>query len=117
MYRKSLKFMALFITILVAELLSDYFIKLMLTFKRDYDPYLYTLVGMIILVVIYYPLMVWADKSISKFSERFLRVGKHVAGRKFGIFIMFFVALAVLFYFFIKDWYKIDLLNKVNILS
>ena len=107
--------MALFITILVAELLSDYLINQMLSFKKGYDPYLYTLAGMVILVVVYYPLMVWADKFLTRFSEKFLRVGKNIVGRRFGVFIMFAVAVGILFYIFMKEWYHVDLLRNISL--
>jgi len=61
-----------------------------------------------VIVVIFYPLFTKMEEWVKKISTRFIRTGKSVAGKYLGLFLAFFVAMLILFYFYAKMWYNIN---------
>jgi dolichol kinase len=61
-----------------------------------------------IIVIVFYPLFTKMEEWVKKISTKFIRTGKSVGGKYAGLLAAFLIALAVLFYFYARMWYKID---------
>jgi hypothetical protein len=70
-------------------------------------PVSFTLIGMGVIVLVFYPLFTKMQEWVKNISARFMRTGKSVGGKYVGLFLAFFVAMLILFYFYAKMWYNI----------
>lgn len=111
MYRYIFRFFVITITILTANLLTTAISEYMITYKHHVKPVTFTFIAMGIIVIVFYPLFMKMEEWTKKFSMKFIKSGKGVAGKYLGIFLTFIVALLVLFYFYSKMWYHIDFLK------
>jgi len=82
--------------------LTTFIDEFVLKYKNTFNPYIFTWIGMLIVVLIYYPLFTQIDKISSSFSEKFIKAGKKITGRKAGIILTFLIALILLYYFYGK---------------
>ena len=106
--RSVFKFMVLILGILFANLLTIWIDNFMLSYKWNYPPHVSTLLGMTIVVVIYYPLFTKIDKWAAKTGDKFLRAGKKFVGREIGSILAFLVALLILFMLYGWEWFHIN---------
>jgi hypothetical protein len=83
----------------------------MVSFRSDYKPLTFTLIGMAIIVVVFYPLFMKLEKWVERFSVRMIKSGKSMAGKYLGLILTFLVSMAILSYFYAKMWYHIDLVR------
>jgi hypothetical protein len=111
-YRKFFKFMVLILGILFANLLTIWIDNYMLSYKWQYAPHIFTWIGMGVVLLIYYPLFRYMDKWSTTLSDKFLKAGKKLAGRKTGSFIAFFVGLLLLFYFYGREWFNANVFES-----
>jgi len=111
MYRKIFKFAVTTITILTVNLLVTIITNYLISYKTHYKPITFTIIAMGIICLIFYPLFTKLEDWINVVSAKIVKAGKSVGGKYLGLFIMYFVCLAVLLYFFTKMWYKIDLIR------
>lgn len=105
--------MVLLISLLTANLLTTYIDEYFLSYKREFSRPIFTLIGMAVVVAIYYPLFTRIDMWSSRFSEKFLKAGKTLSGKKAGIYFTFLIAFAVLFYFYGELWFKRNLFAEL----
>lgn len=113
MYRYIFRFFVITITILTANLITTALSDYMTTYKNHVKPVTFTLIGMGIIVVIFYPLFIKMQEWVKRFSVKFIKSGKGVAGKYIGIFFSFLIAMMVLFYFYAKMWYHIDFVKVI----
>lgn len=104
-YQKIFKFMVLVLGILLANLVTIWLDKYVQTFRGNYKPYVFTLLGMLIVVVVYYPLFSYIDRWATKAAEAFVRAGRKLAGRKIGAILAFLVAMVIVFILYGYEWY------------
>lgn len=109
-YNKIFKFMVLLISILTANLLTTVIDNYVLEYKSSYNPYIFTWIGMLVVVAIYYPLFTRIDKLSSQFSEKFIKVGKKITGKKTGVLVSFIIGIIILYYFYGKLWFDTNVL-------
>jgi hypothetical protein len=76
-------------------------------------PLVFTLIGMLVVVVVFYPLFTRMEEWVKKISTRFIKSGRNLGGKYPGLFLAFIAAMMILFYFYVKMWYKIDLLKSL----
>jgi hypothetical protein len=76
-------------------------------------PVAFTFIGMGVIVLIFYPLFTKMEEWVKQISTKFIKTGKNVAGKYFGLFLAFITAILILFYFYAKEWYNIDFLRVV----
>lgn len=112
-YRNIFRFMVLILGILLANLLTMWIDQFMLSYKWRYASHASTLIGMGIVVVIYYPLFTRIDKWATKIGDRFLKAGKKMLGREIGSFFAFLAALLVLFYLYGREWFNSNVLRSL----
>ena len=111
MYRFLFRFVVTTLTILIASLLTNAIGNFMISYKNSYKPLTFTLLGMAINVIIFYPLFIKLENWITDFSVRIIRSGSSLAGKYLGLLITFTFSLFVLLYFYAKLWYGIDLFS------
>jgi uncharacterized membrane protein len=113
MYRYFFRFVVITFTILTANLLTNALSDYLVSYKNHYRPLVFTLIGMVITVMIFYPLFIKLEEWVKVISVKAIRSGKSVAGKYLGLFITFLVGITVLFYFYARMWYHIDYVKVV----
>jgi len=109
MYRYSFRFVVMSITILTANLLTTALGNYLVTYKNHIKPLTFTLLGMAVTIVVFYPLFAKMEEWVKGLSTRIIKKGKSVAGKYLGLILVFLVCIAVLSYFYAKMWYHINL--------
>ncbi len=109
MYRFFFRFIVTTLTLLTANLLTTAISDFMVSYKSNYKPLSFTLIGMGIIVVIFYPLFMKLEDWVTKISVKAIKSGNSMAGRSLGLFLTFIVGMVILLYFYAKMWYHIDI--------
>jgi len=109
MYRYSFRFVVMSITILTANLLTNALSNYLVTFKNHARPLTFTIIGMGITVIIFYPLFAKLEEWVKTLSMKVIKKGKSMAGKYLGLVFAFVVSLIVLSYFYTRMWYHIDI--------
>ena len=99
------------ITILSANLLTTTLSNYLVTFRNHVRPLTFTLIGMAIVVLIFYPLFTKLEEWVKDLSLKVVKTGKSIAGNYLGLVLVFITCLVVLFWFYAKMWYHIDILH------
>jgi hypothetical protein len=111
MYRIAFRFVVTTLTILTANLLTTVLSDYMVSYKYSTKPVIFTLIGMVIIVVVFYPLFIKLEKWVEDFSVKILKSGKTLTGKYIGLASTFIVGILVLIYFYARLWYNIDILR------
>jgi len=85
----------------------------MVTYKSNYKPITFTLIGMVIIVVVFYPLFMKLEEWVKSISVKVMRSGKSVAGKFLGLSFTFVAAMIILVYFYARMWYHIDFIKII----
>jgi len=109
MYRFFFRFFVTTLTLLTANLLTSAISDYMISYKSSYKPLTFTLIGMGIIVLVFYPLFIKLEDLVTKISVKAMKKGNSIAGRSLGLFLTFFVGMSVLLYFYARMWYHIDI--------
>lgn len=98
------------LTILAAELSVEY-VKHFLTFKTGIEnKYLLTLIGMGIIVAIFYPVFTFVHYLTEQFTEHFIKKTKSLTGNTLsGLLLAFLIGFGILFLVYLKKWYGITI--------
>jgi hypothetical protein len=99
------------LTILTANLLTNAISDYMVSYKNSYKPLTFTLIGMAIIIVVFYPLFLKLESWVRDLSVKVINSGKSLAGKYLGLSFTFLGGLVVLVYFYARMWYHIDLLR------
>jgi hypothetical protein len=113
MYRFLFRFVVTTITILTANLLTAAISDYMVTYKNTARPLTFTLIGMAIIVIVFYPLFLKLEDWVTGFSVKLVKSGKSLAGKYLGLFFIFVVCLVILGYFYARMWYQIDIVRAL----
>jgi len=113
MYRFFFRFVVTTLTILTANLVTAAIEGYMVSFKYKARPLVFTLVGMAIIVIIFYPLFIKLDDWVTRFSVRLVKSGHSFAGKYMGLFLVFIGGLLILTYFYARIWYDIDIIRAI----
>jgi hypothetical protein len=109
MYRYTFRFAVMSITILTANLFTNAIGNYLVTYKNHLRPVPFTLAGMAITVIIFYPLFAKLEEWVKSLSMKLVKKGKSLAGKYVGLIIAFSLCIVVLGYFYAKMWYHVDL--------
>ena len=102
------KFTVYSITILSAYLISEYFVNYLNSFYKT-PSYLSVLTGMLVIIVVYYPMMNILDRYIAKATTKYIKKSKTLHNNNFvGILIGFSSAFFVLFVLFALVWHNMN---------
>ncbi|MDF2457164.1 MAG: hypothetical protein K0R51_3157 [Cytophagaceae bacterium] len=110
MTRKITNVLIVILTILAAELAVEY-VKHFLKFKTGYhDKYLLTLIGMAVIVAIYYPVFGLVHHFTEHLTKKFVSASqKRAGGEVMGIVLAFLTGGGLLFLIYLYQWYGITL--------
>jgi hypothetical protein len=111
MYRFLFRFTVTTLTILTANLLTSVISDYMVSYKYSTKPLSFTLIGMAITVVVFYPLFMKLEEWVEDISVKMLKSGRSLTGKYIGLISVFLGGLLILTYFYAKMWYHIDLLR------
>lgn len=109
MYRYFFRFVVTTVTILTANLLTTAISDYMISYKNHMKPVTFTLIAMGIIVIVFYPLFTKMEEWVKSLSMKVVKSGKSIAGKYMGLTLAFLTSLAILCYFYAKEWYHIDL--------
>jgi uncharacterized membrane protein len=109
MYRYIFRFIVTILTILTANLLTNAISNLLVSYKSNFKPLTFTMIGMAIIVLVFYPLFIKLEGWITNVSIKAIKSGNSLAGKYFGLLLVFTAGMTVLFYFYAKTWYHIDI--------
>jgi hypothetical protein len=111
MYKYLFRFIVTTLTILTANLLTSAISDYMVTYKYSTKPVVFTFIGMLVIVVVFYPLFIKLEDWVSGISVKFIKSGRSVAGKYLGLILSFLGAMVFLFYFYARMWYHIDFIK------
>lgn len=111
MYRFVFRFTVTSLTILTANLLTTAISDYMVSFKNTTKPLVFTFIGMLIIVVVFYPLFMKLEGWVERISVRMVRSGRSLAGKYLGLSLTLAGGILVLFYFYARMWYHVDFLR------
>lgn len=111
MYKYLFRFVVTTLTILTANLLTSAISDYMVTYKYSTKPISFTFIGMLIIVLVFYPLFIKLEDWITGISVKFIKSGRSVAGKYLGLIFSFFGGMVFLFYFYARMWYHTDFLK------
>ncbi len=114
MYRYLFKFVVMAISILTANLLTTTIAGYVLQWKKIGSPWISTLAGMGLVLIVLFPLFSWLTGWIDSLSKKIVKKGKSLGGKYLGLILTFIVCLGILFYFYLKMWTGIDLIHKLS---
>lgn len=109
MYKYLFRFVVTVLTILTANLLTTSISDYMTTYKDHYKPLTFTLLGMAIITVVFYPLFIKLESWVKAISVKVVKSGNSVGGRYLGLLLTFLAGISVLVYFYARLWYNIDI--------
>ena len=113
MYRFFFRFVVMTITILTANLLTNALGEYLSGYKNQYKPLTFTLIGMTVILVIFYPLFMKLEEWVKNLSVKVVKSGNSLAGKYLGLTLTFFGAMLILLYFYARMWYHIDFLKAL----
>lgn len=112
MNRKIFNFLVLIVTILFINLLSNFISDYFITKYKGHTSYLkFTAIGMCVIVIIFYPAFEYLNGIVEKFTTRFLKKGNNLFGRTIGVYISFFVLLFILYCFYARIWFDVNVVK------
>lgn len=113
MYRHLFRFAVTTLTILTANLITTAISDYVIGYRNNFKPLVFTLLGMGLIVLIFYPLFMKVNEWVNGLSVRIIRSGRSLAGKYLGLILAFISALGILTYFYARMWYNIDLIKLI----
>lgn len=114
MNRKLNKLLVTILTILVVTLIAIYLRKRIDAYFSNGRSYQSVGVGMALMVAVYYPMTKLMTKYLGPISKSYLSGSKKLAKtNRTGVIIGFLMAIFVLFIFYAKVWYNLDVLKDL----
>lgn len=112
MNRRIFNFLVFCITILIVNLISTFITDYLMKFKNHTEYLKFTAIGMVVVVLIFYPLFEYLNLFTEKITTQLLKKGKNIFGRTIGIYISFLIMIALLYYIYAHVWFDVDLVKQ-----
>ncbi len=114
MNNKLAKLFITILTILASGLIAGYLIEYTDAYYKSKNMYKNVALGMLILVLVYYPMTTFLDAYFQKLSKKVMNKSKKIAkSNVFGMLIGFCIAIFVLFLGYAKFWYNWNILGNL----
>lgn len=113
MYRKIFNFTVTILTILTANLVTNYITDMLISYKWQIKPLRFTLIAMAVITLVFYPLFTMLQKWLDRLSRKFVKAGHSFAGRYLGFIVMAVLGLFILICIYAHQWYHINVLKMV----
>ena len=108
------KFAVFTISVLAAKILSEYLFDYIIKYKQNVNPYVDTLIGMGITAFVFFPALGLMNKYLKVLAEEYIKHSKKSANKNTtGLLWGTLIALFLLYYFYLRKWYGIDLIKLV----
>jgi hypothetical protein len=104
-YKKFVNLLAFIVSILTVNLLTDRITGYLLTYRHIVHPAKATAIGMLLTVVVLYPAFTWIEDLSDRFTKKYFKAGKNMAGRTIGISVAFSIAFGILFLCYLNLWF------------
>ena len=102
------------ISVLSAKILSEYLFDFIIGFKKNVNPYVDTAIGMAIVAFVFFPALTLMNKYLKILAEGYIKTSKKSAKKSnSGLLWGTLFALFVLYYFYLRSWYGIDLFKAI----
>jgi hypothetical protein len=108
-FRHLFKAFVLILTILSVNLLTAHLDNYLSDYRGQFDALTFTVLGMGVIVLLFYPLFAWLDQGIDRIAREFLAFGKRLIGRKTGMILAFLAGFYGLFYLYGQLWFDTNL--------
>lgn len=112
--RTVISLLTFIITVLSINLVSTYVGVLVADYRRNYDPYKATWIGMLIQALILVPAYRQLNKMVTWLLDVYLRAGKNLAGRRLGLFVAFGLLIFALYGAYLYIWFGINFFKKIQ---
>jgi ABC-type Mn2+/Zn2+ transport system permease subunit len=94
------------LTILAAELAIEYVHHFLKIKTGIHNKYLLTVIGMGVIVVVFYPVFALVHHLTEKLTGHFIKKTKTITGNEFlGLLFAFIMGFGILFLVYLKKWY------------
>lgn len=108
------KFTVYSITILTAYLISECLVNFLNSHYKE-KTYSSVLIGMLVVLIVYFPVVTFLDKYIKRMSKTYINQSKGLSNNShIGIIVGFLVMFFVLFVLFALVWYDLNLLEDLK---
>lgn len=98
------------ISVLTAKILSEYLFEFVMRYKNNENPYVDTLIGMAIVAFVFFPALSLMNTQLKQMAAGYVKHSKKISGSAAkGLIWAIVVALFILYYFYLRKWYGIDL--------
>ena len=112
--RKLTRYVILIFTILLADIIKELVLHLIGLEKDAHHPYSSTLIGMGIIVAVFYPMFTIMEKALEYITESYVKTTKGATGGSIkGLMIAFSVGFLVLYSAYLKVWFNINVWDKL----
>jgi len=113
MNRRIFNFLVFCITILTVNLITTFITDYLMRYKNQAEYMKFTAIGMVVVVIVFYPLFEYLNLFTEKITTQLLKKGKNIFGRTIGIYISFIIMLALLYYIYAHIWFDVDLIKQL----
>lgn len=110
MNRRIFSFLVLFVTILIANLITTLITDYFLRFRGQSSALKFTAIGMVVIVVLFYPLFEYINRLTERATARLLRKGRNLFGRILGIYIAFALVILAMYCIYAYTWFNVNVL-------
>ncbi|HWZ22991.1 MAG TPA: hypothetical protein VNW06_10080 [Cytophagaceae bacterium] len=115
MNKKITKYAIIAIAILLAELLSAFFLLIMEKYKSSEMPYRSTAIQMLASIVVYYPVFTFLDKYFKSGSKNLLASTKKIANHHIGgVLLAFALSFFLIWVALARIWYDRSLFEDLG---
>lgn len=101
------------LTILTANLVTAAITDYLVSYKWETKPMRFTLISMAIITVVFYPLFTRLEEWLNQLSKKFVKAGHSIVGKYIGLILMYWVGLFILFHFYARMWYHINVFQML----
>lgn len=110
MYRKITKALIFILTILAAQLATEYVGHFLKIKTGMHNKYILTLIGMAVIVAIFYPVFTFVHYLTEQSAHHFIKKTKGITGNNLmGLLLAFSIGFGILFLIYLKKWYNITI--------
>jgi hypothetical protein len=115
MNKKITKYAIIAIAILLAELLSAFFLLIMEKYKSSEMPYRSTAIQMLASIIVYYPVFTFLDKYFKSGSKNLLASTKKIASHHIGgVILAFALSFFLIWVALVRIWYDRSLFEDLG---
>ncbi|MFN5308892.1 MAG: hypothetical protein ACK5C0_05500 [Candidatus Kapaibacterium sp.] len=113
MLRKITKAILFTINVLIAYLVSAAVEDIILQRAQQLKPLSATAIGMIVIVMIFFPLFSITEKITEEVMKFSLKTSKGTFGKRFGLIVFTLVALLILYNIYLELWFNLGVVDAI----